>query len=171
MKKIIITIKTVIALLISANTASAQGTMSKNDNSGIEKEVVLTTSATNPTMLNTKVLKSFEKNFSNATPTWSAYQGKFVARFYEDGNKVQALFNKNGKMLYSVTHGNESLLPKQLISVISANYPCYKIGTVSKANSLGKTAWTADITKDNKLVIIKIIDGEIAEATEFKTGI
>lgn len=120
--------------------------------------------------VNTKVLRAFNNSYQGIKPKWFSVQDKFLARFNTENGRTQVLYSKNGQMVYSVTHGTESFLPKELAKLINQTYPCFKVGTVTKAESMGITAWTTDIKKDHSLIILKMIDGEIVEAKEYISG-
>ena len=121
-------------------------------------------------VVNTKVLRAFNNSFKGVEPKWFAVADKFLARFSNENGKTQVLFSKNGQMIYSVTHGKEGFLPKDLAKVVKETYPCFQVGTVTKAESMGITAWTTDIKKDNSLIILKMSEGEIVEAKEYQSG-
>lgn len=121
-------------------------------------------------VVNTKVLRAFNNAYQGVKPKWFSVQDKFLARFNTENGRTQVLYSKNGQMVYSVTHGTESFLPKDLAKLIKQTYPCFQVGTVTKAESMGITAWTTDIKKDHSLVILKMVDGEIVEAKEYQSG-
>jgi hypothetical protein len=134
------------------------------------EEGVIATGETPASIIDNKITRSFSKSFKGVTPKWYAEKDDYLARFSENGTVTHALYRKNGYMVYSVTKGSASILPREVTTLLREAYPCYDIATATKAVSLGTTAWVADLKRPNSLVVVKVIDGEIVETTAYRTN-
>jgi hypothetical protein len=175
-KTLFSTIASALVLILVSNTANAQTVARLDATQGAVKEVstsaaeveVPNAEALAPS-INEKVTRSLSKSFSDASPKWYLVDGNYLARFTANGNVTHALYKKNGYMLYSVTKGPASLLPKGVAKLIGDNYPDYEISAATQAISLGTTAWIDDLKQCNNLVIAKVINSEIVESTLYRT--
>lgn len=174
-KNFIATIAAFFALTVMTSSASAQ-TASRMD---FAKSVTLLASPSAAdgvvnlaelpaTRVEAKVTRSFERFFKDVTPKWYTENGRYLARFTENGAQTHILYKKNGYMLYSVTKGSGAIVPKDVTSMLNTFYPCYQIPTATKVVSGGVTAWIADLKKGNELLVVKVIDGEIVETASYR---
>lgn len=169
-------IASALVLVLVSNTANAQSigryayakTLS-NLTSTDSKEVDVPTTEAPASAISEKVTRSFSKSFNGAAPKWFMVNGNYLARFTANGNVTHALYKKNGYMLYSVTKGAASLLPQAVSKLIQDQYEDYEITGATQAVSLGTTAWIADLKLGHILTIVKVIDGQIVEATRYRT--
>jgi hypothetical protein len=178
MKRIIVTtLASAFALVLVTTSASAQS-VSRVDFaqtiSGITNhspaETVAATGEMPTSLVSAKALRSFSKSFKDITPNWYEVNDSYLARFSANGNTTHALYRKNGYRVYSVTRGSEKLLPASVASLLRKAYPDYTINAATHAISQGTTAWFADLTLCDNLIIVKVIDGEIVEATRYRTN-
>lgn len=175
-KTLFATIAGAFALLATSTSLNAQ-TSSRMDfahsvttmASHTAEEGVVTAGELSSAAVSNKVTRSFSKTFQGITPKWYANNDQYLARFKANGAVTHALYEKNGYMVYSVTKGPASLLPSEVTKLLQEVYPCYNITTGTKAVSLGTTAWIADLTLGNSLLVVKVIDGEIEETTRYRT--
>lgn len=176
-KNFIATIATAFALSVLTASASAQTSSSidfaksvttltnHSAADGVSGPVVMPASE-----VETKVVRSFNRFFKDVTPRWYTDNGRYLARFTENGAQTHVLYKKNGFMLYSVTKGSGAILPREVSSLLRNAYPCYSVATATKVVSGGKTAWIADLKQDNTLLVVKVIDGEIVETTRYQNS-
>lgn len=171
------TIAGAFALVATSTSLNAQ-TSSRMDfahsvtaraNHGAEAGVVATGELSSAAVSN-KVTRSFSKTFQGITPKWYANNDQYLARFKANGAVTHALYEKNGYMVYSVTKGPASLLPAEVTKLLQEVYPCYDIAAGTKAVSLGITAWIADLKQDNRLLVVKVVDGEVVETDRYVTN-
>ncbi|HEX5151468.1 MAG TPA: hypothetical protein VFW07_08460 [Parafilimonas sp.] len=81
-----------------------------------------------------RVMRSFTFHFENATnQSWFRYKKNFIVHFTADGKKENAVFNKKGKLLYSLSNCSEKDLPQQARTFININYHDCKIICVTEA--------------------------------------
>lgn len=174
-KTLIVTTYILLSLVVLYGTAAAQ-TSARFVNAHNIQSVMANTPAdaevagaeVPSTTISTKVTSAFHKTFAGAEPKWYQVDNLYLARFTKEGTSTHALYRKNGYMLYSVTHGSEQLLPSAVRRMILSNYVDYKITDVTEAISLGVTAWIAHLKWEDRLVIVKVIDGEIVETTDYR---
>lgn len=160
------------ALVLFSATTNAQGSYAlakplTNIMTHDERENIVATGEMPASMVSSKVLQAFDKTFNCVTPHWYATGNDYLARFTGEGTITHALYQKNGYMVYSVTKGSSRLLPAGVVSLLRDAYPEYEISAATKAVSSGTTAWIADMKLGPSLVVVKVIDGDIVEATHY----
>ena len=176
-KTFLTTLATVFALSAMTTTVNAQSSsrmdFAKATTAFVKhnaEESVVATGETPASLVSDKAIRSFNKTFKGVTPRWYADKNQFLARFSESGTVTHALYEKGGRMVYSVTKGSGSLLPAEVADMLQEVYPCYTIATATKAVSDGTTAWIADLRQHNSLLVVKVIDGDIVETTRYRTN-
>ena len=146
-----------------------------NFSSEIDNNVVYgkqTTTAKKITNVHAKTLYAFEKLFKNVNDVnWYALDEKertYLVYFNTDNHPSMALFQKKGGLLYAITYYAEADLPPENRKIIKSNYVDYMITYVKKVMSGGKTAWIANLVSENKLVIVKTIEGQLEEMESYE---
>ena len=116
-----------------------------------------------------KALKSFNKSFKNTTPTWYAVNKNYLATFNMNGRNTRALLAKNGYVIYSISYGQESSLPKDVRRTLKSNYIDHRIGSVSEVKAGEHQAWVVNLQDDNELVVARVLEGSLDELQHFTT--
>jgi hypothetical protein len=121
---------------------------------------------TSPADVPDKVASAFEKSFADAqTPKWFHPNKNYVVTFIMDDIKHNALFTKNGYLLYHISYGNENTIPEEFRAMISSKFQNYDIIAVINVKQDSKSVWfiTGEGKKD--FLNLKIEDGVISEET------
>jgi len=165
-----------LSIIVSSISNAQSGNISKepiniSDEGGASLEFGKPATAKKINSVHSKTLLNFEKNFKNtANVTWYSVDEKgktYLVFFTTDNNPSMALFQKKGSMLYAISHCAENDLPAENRKTIKSNYVDYRISYVKKVMSGGKTAWIANLVNENKLVIVKTIDGQLEEMENY----
>jgi hypothetical protein len=122
---------------------------------------------------NTKLQKSFNKHFKNASNVnWYMVKKDYLAVFDYNGRKTRALFGKNGYNVYSIAYGAEKDLPKDYRKSIKSMYVDADILNAIEVHSgaVRHTTWLTTVKDEEKIVIARIIDGGVDEFARFETS-
>src|SRR4051794_8529470 len=72
-----------------------------------------TVTVTSTANLNQKVSNAFNASFKDAvSPTWYRLDKDYLVKFITGDMNNTALFKKNGALVYQISYGHESNLPK-----------------------------------------------------------
>lgn len=124
--------------------------------------------ASTKTIVNTKIKKAFIKEFGETTTgTWSVAGNNFVNHFYIDGRRVNALFSKNGRLIYTIIYGTETLLPADLKAFVQSEYQCHDITTVFEVMQQGRHIWVVQLKSNDKVITARIENGELEQTQQF----
>lgn len=124
--------------------------------------------------VSSKAIRSFQQAYKNAgEASWSAIDRSFLAEFEVDGKRSKALFTKSGYMIYGITYGSESDLPKEERRTLKSNYVDFDITSVAKVYAEGGVYWISTLQNEDEIVITRSHDGAVDElqhlAKHFKT--
>lgn len=126
------------------------------------------------TYVNSKVQKSFDQWFANASEVdWYSVDKKnrvYLVLFNSNGNTSHARFQKNGNLLYAITHCTEKDLPIENRKSLKSKYVDYAITSVIKVMADGKVAWIANLQNSENIIIVKAIDGVLEEMKTYKNA-
>ncbi len=115
--------------------------------------------------INTKVVNSFNKMFSDASNViWTKDKNKIDRVYFETKGKVtRAAFNQKGQFLYSITTYTEEMLPQDILLQVKQSYYGRSIFGVTEVTALNKTAYLITLQDKTTWLQIKVLDGEIFE--------
>lgn len=124
--------------------------------------------ASGKTVVNAKIEKAFTKEFGEvATGSWSVAGKNFLNHFYIDGRRANALFSKNGHLIYTIIYGTETLLPADLKAFVQREYQCHDITMVFEIMQQGRHVWVVQLQNDNEVVTARIENGELEQTQQF----
>jgi hypothetical protein len=116
-----------------------------------------------------KVLKHFNRKFTNAgNIKWEQAGDNFLATFSTGETTTTSLFDKKGRMIYSVSYGSEKQLPADVKNMITNTYENYTITGVAKVLQDDRKIWVAKLTGKFDYVTARVEDGEIEEVENFQ---
>jgi hypothetical protein len=122
--------------------------------------------------VNLKVLDTFSATFKNAGDVqWYAYDNKsnlFLVRFTNTDRECKVLYNKNGKISYSVSERYENDLSKGNRKLIKAWYGDFDIVGLVEVITGSKTYFLLNLRKDKDLVVLRIEDDVFDELGQYK---
>src|SRR5678815_4571810 len=119
MKKQILSIALVLAILIAGNVSHA----ADNNNT---KELTP----------QEKIVKDFNAQFA-LTPTISVSGNGFIASSVADGHQVSSAYTKKGNRVYTITRYASDNLDKRIINIVKMNYDKYFISSMEKIEQPG----------------------------------
>ena len=116
-----------------------------------------------------KVLKHFNKKYNNATQVkWYQFDDSFLATFSTGGTLTRSLFNKKGRMIYSINYFSERQLPVDVKKMITNKYENYKITGAAKVLQDNRKIWIVKLADKFNYVTARLEDGEIEETEAFQ---
>lgn len=151
-----------LALFISFN-AIAQ------EDSTTTLPTITVTTGTNEVAVSEKVSKSFDRYFKGAENTrWYQANKDFLVKFILNDMDHNALFQKNGRLIYDIGYGEEDDLPKEIRTQIKSLYIDKNITRVVNVKELGRNIWIVNVEDKDNLVLLRIEEGELEEVSKLK---
>ena len=114
-------------------------------------------------------LIAFKKDFGHATDVkWSLENNGFMARFINDGRKTTVLFDKKGRIVYSIAEGTIKNLPSETRKLVRSIYYDFDITSTKEVNSYQKKAWFMNLEDETSYITIRVMNGEIVETGNYR---
>ena len=111
-----------------------------------------------------KVLTQFETLFPNAeNVNFYSIKKNIGATFKINDLSYRVLFNKKGRLMYKVTHGKETHLPKDIRKLVKREYVEFNITAASLVEEAGRQIWVIILEDDSEYVIARFEDDELNE--------
>ncbi|HEU0111225.1 MAG TPA: hypothetical protein VFQ73_10135 [Flavisolibacter sp.] len=118
--------------------------------------------------VNKAVTDAFDKHFKDAMdPQWFRMNKDFLVTFITGDMKNNALFRKNGKMVYHVSYGQDHNLPDELKTQVQNGYPDYNITRVVNVKMDNRDVWVVNLEGLKKWIIVRMEDGELEEVENY----
>jgi hypothetical protein len=119
--------------------------------------------------INKKIEKYFTRNFA-AIPagTWSMAGKNFHYRFYLNGIPAEALFAKNGYLIYLVRHGNEKNMSSDVRQIVKSKYFDYTITNAIEVKQNGEDIWILKMKENSDHLTVRVEDGQMEVVENFK---
>ena len=124
---------------------------------------------TSPDQLPVKVTNAFQSTFPDAkAPRWYHPNKNYVVTFLMNDIKHNALFTKNGYLIYQISYGNESTIPEDLKPQVEERFEDYTIIAAINVKQSGRNIWfiTGEGKKD--FLNVNIEEGVMSEGTKVK---
>ena len=116
-----------------------------------------------------KISKYFRKNFHAASRIkWSQIDKNLLATFVTGEIKTKALFNDNGKLIYTIDLFSEKILPRQITNEVMKNYGNYSITSAAKISEANRKIWVINLAGKQDFTTIAIENGEMTEVENFR---
>ena len=142
----------------SVNKASLFSTAVKNDE--LTKD--------NSAVVNLKVQKAFMRQFGEVTSqSWRVAGQNFLSHFYMNGLPTNALFSKNGYLIYTITYSTEKQMPANLRKLVKSEYLDYDITMASEIKQDNRDIWVVQLQNTNEIITARIENGELEEVQQF----
>jgi len=114
-------------------------------------------------------LLAFKKDFGNVPDVkWSLENNGYIARFNNDGRKTTVLFDKKGRIVYSIAEGTIKNLPVDTRKLVRSVYYDYDIKMTTEVNSHNKKAWFINLEDETSFVTVRVMNGEILETGKYR---
>jgi hypothetical protein len=116
-----------------------------------------------------KILRYFSWAFENADNiAWGKVDDNVIAEFTIGDIKNRALFDKRGNLIYTIAYSDEKLLPQYYRQMVNNLYSKYKINQVSRVNEALREIWVVKLEASDKLLTVRIENGETEEVEKFQ---
>lgn len=159
MKTLIILI--LFGCLFTVNNASAQQEKDK-------MLPVVTITATG-TSVSEKVRKAFKTSFQSAEKTrWYQENQNYLVKFIQDDQEHNALYRKNGQLIYHVKYGNGENLPYAVKNQVKSKYNGYQIARVFNVIQDSRNVWIVNLENDDYMIMSRIEGGVLDEVSRLK---
>lgn len=115
-----------------------------------------------------KLSNRFNKLFKNAINVkWYKAGENFRAEFRTEETTNSSLFDKKGRLIYSVNYGSQRQLPASIKKMITGKYEDYEITSVIKVLQDNRTIWVINLAGKSNYIAARVEDGEIQEVENF----
>jgi len=117
---------------------------------------------------NIVLVRSFVQYFDNATNEhWYTHGRDYLVKFNIHDREARALFNKDGRLVYSILFGTEKNLPDDIRYEVRSNYFDYHITKTSEVKEAGRIIWVIDMINDEKHLTLRVENNEMEEVLKF----
>ena len=124
---------------------------------------------TSPDQLPAKVTSAFLSTFPDAKePRWYHPNKNYVVTFLMNDIKHNALFTKNGYMIYQISYGNESTIPEDLQPQVEERFEGYSIIAAINVKQNGRDIWFVTGEGKRDFLNVNIEGGVMSEGTKVK---
>ncbi len=118
--------------------------------------------------VNKAVTDAFEKKFKDAMdPQWYRLNKNYLVTFITGDMKNNALFKKNGRMVYHIRFGTESNLPEEIKQQVMSGYPDYNITRAVNVKMDNRDLWVVNLEGMKKWIIVRVEDGQMDEVENY----
>lgn len=147
--------------MLIANSAFAQ--QQKNN---MLPMVTITASKAN---LSEELVKAFEKTFEDARDAkWYQVNKNFLVKFIKDDQEQNALFKKDGALIYHVSYGLEKHLPAPIRNMVKAQYSQFQITRTFNVNQDSRDIWLINLENPQTVILTRVEDDELREVARYK---
>lgn len=156
--------KTLVRLILSLVLSGFMYTVFAQDSMKMLPPVVVYTKAN----VTKAVTKSFDKMFKDAVdPQWYKMDKNYLVKFITGDMDNNALFKKNGSLVYHIQYGKEHNLPADIRSQVQNAYSEYNITRAIKIKAGERNIWVVNLEGLKKYVIVSVEDGELQEVQSY----
>jgi len=115
-----------------------------------------------------KVSDAFQSNFKNAVnATWYRLDKDYLVKFITGDMNNQALYKRNGALVYQISYGHENNLPKEVRRLVKSNYIDFNIVQAINVQENNRNIWVVNLEDNNKLIVARIEDDGLEEVYNF----
>ena len=116
-----------------------------------------------------KALTRFSKKFQNASNVkWEQIEDGFLAKFSSGEISTHSLFNKHGKLIYTINFCSEKQLPWYLAKMVNGHYKNYQITSAAEVLMDNRKIWVVKLAGTSNYVAVRIEDDEMQEIENFQ---
>jgi hypothetical protein len=118
--------------------------------------------------VNMDVSNAFRRTFPGAQQLqWYKYDKDYIAKFILKDMDHNALFRKNGVMIYDISYGYENNMPGDVKEIVQKAYDNYKIIRSINVKAQGRDIWMVKMEGMKKYLMVRVEDKEVEEVEEF----
>ena len=151
------------------SSAKAQSSVPVNNMLNLSSNnLVRKATLTEESSVNSKVLKSFHRNYKMDAPVqWSTDEQFYLAYFVKEGVQHRITYRKNGSMVQTMKTYSAKHLNKDVRSQIEETYDGYDITGVTELSSNSDTVYFVNIESRRKLKEVVAYEGELIVRKQF----
>lgn len=159
MKKCILTVALAGFFLAGfTNLGAAQDTMNT-----LPPVVIVT-----KTNVNKAVSDAFARQFKDAMdPVWYRMNKDYLVSFITADMKNNALFKKNGRLVYHIRYGHQNNLPEDVLTKVQQAYADYNITNAVNVRENNRDIWVLNLEGLKKLIVVRVEEGELEEVGNY----
>ena len=114
------------------------------------------------------VERSFQRQFKGAVkPQWYRVNKDYLVTFIREDMRNNALFKKNGRLIYTVRYGHENNLPDDIRKQVRDAYGDYSITNAVNVRQDNRDIWVINLEGLKKLVLLRVEDGQMEEVGNY----
>jgi len=153
MKKATVSLISLLILCLVVSSASAQIELPEVKITGIRNVPV-------------KVDEAFKSTFKDGQdPVWYNANKNFLVKFINNDMRNNALFRKNGNMIYNISYGYEKDLPDNVSSLVKDQYDDYNVVVAFNVKQDNRDVWIVNLENEKNNVTARVEDGVLNEAS------
>ena len=157
--------KIIFIILVALTSLFVQAKAQDKDAVVTLPEIRITSMST----VNMDVANSFRRAFPGAQQLqWYKYDKDYIAKFILKDMDHNALFRKNGVMIYDISYGYERNLPNDVKNIVIKAYDNYKIIRSINIKAQGRDIWMVKMEGMKKYLMVRVEDMEVEEVEEFQ---
>ena len=100
-------------------------------------------------------------------PQWYRLNKNYLVTFITGDMKNNALFKKNGRMVYHIRFGTESNLPEEIKQQVMSGYPDYNITRAVNVKLDNRDLWVVNLEGMKKWIIVRVEEGQMDEVENY----
>ncbi len=113
---------------------------------------------------NIKLQRAFLSYFGEAADNnWRMAGQNYLNRFHSNGLLTNALFTKNGQLIYTIIYGTEKNLPADVRKMIKSEYYDYSITMATEIKEYNRDIWIVNLSNAPELICVAVEDGEMEQ--------
>lgn len=119
--------------------------------------------------VNETLSKAFKKSFPGAQNLhWYKHDVHYLAQFMKDEMDHNALFRKNGYLVYDISFGYEKHLPADVLKMVQSAYDNFKIIRTFNVKTGGRDIWIVNLEGMTNYVVVRVEEEEMLEVERYK---
>lgn len=163
------TLKYCLGLLLIPFAISTSAQEKSTLDNPIKGDALSPVIVTSTALVNKKVENAFVKQFENAqNAKWFEADKNYLVAFELNEQRNNALYMKNGHMVYNISYGNEKSLPTNVRTLVKSKYFDYSIATAINVKQNNKNIWLINVEDQNEMFQVRVEDDQMQEVDHIK---
>ncbi len=159
MKKLFVSI--LCGYLLIATSVSAQ--------KKYDKMLPVVTITASSSSVAERVKNAFSESFKDAqNMKWYQANKNYLVKFIMEDQEHQALYRKDGSLIYHVSYGFEKDLPMVIKNQVNSKYKNYKISRIFNVNQDNRNVWVVNLQSEKDMILTRVEDGVLNEVSRVK---
>jgi len=154
----------------NAGTTVGKSTVALTEESlkAAEKDVTVSKESLRAMKANFRASEKFKKLFKDGPEaTWSVEKKAIVAYFEKDEIQNRIVYNKQGRLIYSLSYYQSDKIPKNISKILKSVYPDLTATIAIYIKEGGLEFYVVNIEDEKKFKQVSVYNGEINLMSEF----